>query len=73
MSTDVNGAARIPRLAHPKLRTAPREGATPRGPEKGQGERGGTFQELFKRRAMSRFAAKVAFAVARRNALLQLI
>src|SRR5262245_27932178 len=38
VSTIVNSAARIPHLAHPKLRTAPREGAAPRGPDRGHGE-----------------------------------
>jgi hypothetical protein len=34
VSTIFNSAARIPRLVHPKLRTTPRAGAAPRGPER---------------------------------------
>jgi hypothetical protein len=34
ISTIFNSAARMPRLAHPKLRTAPRKRATPRGPDR---------------------------------------
>ncbi len=47
ISTIFNSAARISHLAHPKLRTAPRKSAAPRGPGKATAR----YLELFKNKA----------------------